>query len=386
MTLSPDQLLAGPRGRRLCLEFAARAGENRGGIAEELRLAVFYASYDLDPGKGRSVVMMTASSFDTTDEAEQTSASATLPDPSPENVARLLDTVPLAEPDDRVLMLSLAAAVDSARYWQEPDGSDVLAATPVVRAALERVAATIVAARSAGWWREALDTNEQWKVTFTETASFAPETPSSATEILTHWRTAQLNEERDAARERPADPTANWGGTWWSKPPSALTRTTRALATHGPAGLLLVEDALGWQSATANRIDIPHDLRIYEIDGPDAWAELCARYPMVVTASRRHDWYRTTGRDAEWLIPDWTQVQQSFDAVHLTVGGYLATAGRAIDVGDGRATVLAGWDPDQTYWLRDVACGASSAQHWIFNAEDDAWEQTPGGGDDSYSC
>jgi hypothetical protein len=375
MMLSPDQLLAGPRGRRLCLEFAVRGGEERGGIGEELRMAVFYASYDLDPGKGQSVVMMTASSCDTTDDAEQTPAAETMPDPSAENVARLLDALPMAEPDDPVLMLALAAAVDSARYWQEPDGSDVLAATPVVRSALKRVATTIVAAQSAGWWWEPLRTADQWSVTFTETASFAPEAPSSATEILAHWGTAQHNEERDAARDRPADPTANWSGTWWSKPPSALTRTTPALATHGPAGLLLVEDAPGWQSATAGRIDIPHDLRIYEIDGPDAWAELCARYPMVVTASRRHDWYRTTGRDGEWLIPDWTQVQQSFDAVHLTVGGYLATAGRAIDVGDGRATVLAGWDPGQAYWLCDVAYGASSAQHWTINPEGDTWEQ-----------
>jgi hypothetical protein len=383
MSLSPDQLLAGPRGRCLCLEFAVRAGEEQGGVGEELRMAVFYTSYDLDPGKGQSVVMMTVSSFDTTDDDEQTPASATSPDPSAENVARLLDALPLVEPNDRVLMLALAAAVDSARYWQEPDGSDVLAATPVVRSALERVATTIVAAQSAGWWWEPLDANEQWKVTFTETASFAPETPSSATETLTHWRTALLNEEWHAARERPADPTANWSGTWWSKPPSALTRTTPALAGLGPAGLLLVEDAPGWQSATAGRIDIPHDLRIYEVDGPDAWAELCARYPMVVTASRRHDWYRTTGRDTEWLIPDWTQVQQSFDAVHLTVGGYLATAGRAIDVGDGRATILAGWDPGQTYWLRDVGCGASSAQHWTYNSEGDIWEQTPESRNDS---
>lgn len=43
-------------------------------------------------------------------------------------------------------------------------------------------------------------------------------------------------------------------------------------------------------------------------------------------------------------------VAADYDAVHLTVAGYVSTAGRALPV-DGACTMLAGWDPDQTFWL-----------------------------------
>ncbi|MDJ0357229.1 hypothetical protein [Paenarthrobacter sp. PH39-S1] len=122
------------------------------------------------------------------------------------------------------------------------------------------------------------------------------------------------------------------GGTWWSRPPSSLTQSTRALDGRGPVGLWLVEDSFGWQGATAEQIIVPFGPRIYEIHGPEACAELDRRYPLEVTASRRHDWYRTTGRDGCWAIPDWAQHQNDFDAVHLTAAGYLSTAGLAISV------------------------------------------------------
>lgn len=41
--------------------------------------------------------------------------------------------------------------------------------------------------------------------------------------------------------------------------------------------------------------------------------------------------------------------------MHLTVVGYLTTVTRALTLADGAsATVLAGWDPDQTWWLTDT--------------------------------
>jgi hypothetical protein len=70
--------------------------------ADQYRLAVGHAAYDLDP--------------------------------------RLLDDLPLVEPDEGLLLRALAAAVDFARYWQEPDGEDVLAAAREMRDALARVA------------------------------------------------------------------------------------------------------------------------------------------------------------------------------------------------------------------------------------------------------
>lgn len=68
------------------------------------------------------------------------------------------------------------------------------------------------------------------------------------------------------------------------------------------------------------------DTRVYEITGPDAWADLVGRYPMDVSRARRHDWWRTTRRAGRWLIPDYLAVTADFDAVHLSVAGYLTTA------------------------------------------------------------
>ena len=142
MTVDPAQLLAGPRGRRLCLEFVR---ERRGDTPEAGRLseAIFHAAYDLDPGRGASTVLFTA-----TPGGDQYSP----PDYSAEDVARLLAVVPLAEPDAPALLSALAAAVNRARYWQEPDGEDVLATAPEVRGPLARVSSLLADSPRSAWW------------------------------------------------------------------------------------------------------------------------------------------------------------------------------------------------------------------------------------------
>jgi hypothetical protein len=157
---------------------------------------------------------------------------------------------------------------------------------------------------------------------------------------------------------------------WWSMPPPALVRTTRSLGADGPAGLWWVEDSMGRDEAVATPVDA-YPARVVELDGPDDWADLCRRHPLDVSASRRHDWYRVTGRDGRWVVPDWTAVAAEADAVHLTVRGYLSAATRLIDVGDGMASVLAGWNPDETYWFRGMAARPADARRWCL--VDDAW-------------
>jgi hypothetical protein len=104
------------------------------------------------------------------------------------------------------------------------------------------------------------------------------------------------------------------------------------------------------------------------------WAQLCRRHPLPVTAARRHDWYRATGRgDVTWVQPDWAAVADEVDAVHLTVAGYLTTAGRAIHVGQATASVLAGWDPDATYWLTDGPTAAGPPRGWSLDRAAGMW-------------
>ena len=115
---------------------------------------------------------------------------------------------------------------------------------------------------------------------------------------------------------------------------------------------------------------------MYEIDSPDQWAELVGRYPLDVTGSRRDDWRRATGWAGRCLIPDYAAAAADWDAVHVSVAGYLATAGIAIPAGDGTRTMLAGWDPDATWWLTDALCSTSQPEDW--RADDQApfgWTQ-----------
>jgi hypothetical protein len=128
-----------------------------------------------------------------------------------------------------------------------------------------------------------------------------------------------------------------------------------------------VEDEMGWPTARSwpVPVPVPAGARVREVAGPGDWAALVARHPLPATASRRHDWYRTTGRDGAWLVPDWSSVAGECDAVHLTVDGYLATAGRALPVpGTAAHTVLAGAAPDTTWWLTDVLPGLGEPTDW----------------------
>ncbi|HWU45235.1 MAG TPA: hypothetical protein VN133_00580 [Humibacter sp.] len=366
MTLDPEALLAGPRGRRVCLEFALSGASGGAVDALELYQAVFYASLRLERPP---VIRLTADGPDFDQRG--------VPSHSVEDVARLLAAVPLAEPVEREMLLCLAEVTRSARYWQEPDGKDILAASPVLREPVSRVAAHLAESVGASWWSAAWDRSQQWVVRFldpdrtkTESSAAANAFSEAGTEeVLQRWQVSQTDQEKVALRDRPSDPTASYSGTWWSTPDFGLTATTRSLGTLGPAGLWLVEDGLRWQSATATRVQVPPEARVYEIDGPRALAELCRRHPLDVTASRRHDWYRTTGRVGRWVIPDWSRIARDVDAVHLTVAGYLSTAGRAVPVDDDVATVLAGWGPDRTYWLTDVVLDVPSREVWNLDRE-----------------
>jgi hypothetical protein len=361
-----EDLLAGPRGRRLCLEFAMQHDESGPSDLDELRTAVFYAAYETASKQGTAIAVYSS---------EPGGEPPAFPSVSPAEVARLLDGVDVPEPTDAALILALRTAVDTARYWQDPDGEDALADTPDVRRSLRRFAEAIAVSPAGARWIASIDLAEQWEVAFDSSVGAARLRATDARERLETWRAEAIAEEDRARRERPDDPAAMWSGTWWSAPVFLATSTTRAVSGIGPLGLWLVEDALGWEAAAAERIRLQNPAIIYDIDGPGAWAELCRRYPMDVTASRRHDWYRTTGRAGEWMIPDWSRVAHDYDAVHLTVAGYLAAAGTAIVVDDVRASVIAGWDPDKTYWLHDVDRDPTSTQLWQFNRDDDTWVQ-----------
>jgi hypothetical protein len=369
--ITAEDLLAGPRGRRFCTELLHQVLDEESGSVERLREVLFWAGYHLDRDRGESPTLFGPG------------ADRPAPAPGDDEVARALSAaVDAVDPvtvraDHVVRALTDTAAV--ARYWQEPDSEDVLLVRPSV---------VPVVTRLAGLWAAstAVDTvvcpasHGQWSTTFD--GPHGPEPlvqthPGDATRVLGDWRRALQDEVaavRPGDRRRPVD--ASLGGEWWSTPPSRLLVTTPDVAPLGPLGLWAVEDDMGWERAVVAPVSTPVDARVLVIDGADDWSAVCRRWPIDVSwTTRRHDWYRTTGRDGAWVTPDWSGVAAEYDAVRLTVRGWLRAAGTAVPVPDGSASVVAGWTPGSTVWLRDPvpAVDQESGVVWTFDNETLLW-------------
>lgn len=311
--------LAGPRGRRLCWELL---GGVHGWAAERGRTAA---------------------------EAEQFAAALT-----PDVVVRSLHAL-----DERRLIAAFADSVAWARYWQAPDDIDQALGNPDVASALRPVAATVSHAAPA-WWGAPVDLDAQRAVTWMD-PHFPPLSLDGAAGKLRQWEEAIQEDEQ---RKRPHDVRARYSGRWWSTPAlCGLAKSTRALPGLGAVHLALVEDEMGWEEAFCQGLQPTRPPRVYELTGPVDWQGLVNRYSLEVTRSRRHDWWRATGVDGRWFIPDYLAASRDYDALHLSARGYLTTAGQPYPV-DGGATLLAGWDPDVTYWLTDCLTAVGPATRW----------------------
>lgn len=344
--IEASTLLTGPRGRRMLLAFALESERASASDYEQWQFhrAVADASYELDPGRGTSRVRMRIGDGDGDPEGYP-------PTPTPEEVAELLDAVVLAEVTQALLRTALSQSVDSARYWQEPDGEDVLIGSDPVRSELLRVAEHIVESPHTDWWTRDLMRDDQWSISWNDPHILHQE-PADASTFQT-WRERMRESEARAERKQRENPTASWTNEWWSIPVLTLPRSSGPLVDGSPAGLWFVEDSGNYERATARRYLVPPDACVYEIQQAEDWAELCRRYPIEVTAQKRHDWFDTTGRIGRWVMPDWSMVAKEYDGVHLTAAAYIAAAGTAIPVDDNVASVIAGWDPDTTWWLGD---------------------------------
>lgn len=365
--MTAEALLEGPRGRRLCLELLLHAAE---GMTDErgwdASWVVTSAGRAFESEDGNRYASLILNSF------EDASGGAPVEDPAPgtpRDAAAMLATITLpARLGASALRSALTGSVDAARYWQEPDGLDALVEQPELRPQLLRVAAIVANSSAASWWSEPID---RWRqATSAPDESWAPNREPAA-EQLQRWAQHRSAEEQRARRERPSDPAANSSGDWWSVPPNSLHRTTRALP-GGPYGLDLVEDGFGWDSAEVRQVSTAAG-PVIEITGPEDWAALCRRWPFEVEASVRHDWYRVTGEARAWVVPDWSRVAHEAAGVHLTVLGYLRTATRLIELDGGSASVLAGWNPDATYWLRDGAREIFDPVRWSRPAHGEDW-------------
>ncbi|MCT1515563.1 GNAT family N-acetyltransferase [Dietzia cercidiphylli] len=243
----------------------------------------------------------------------------------------------------------LSAGLWKAVYWQDPEDDREDLARPGMVAALRPIARALSQNPATKWWSSRVDRAGQNIVQLLLDNWVPVNRLEDARPQLGTWRD-QIRERERAGTEDPGWRSTT--GRWWTAPVFAgIAWTSRSRESVGPLAPHTTEDHMGWSRARVHPVEVEPSARIREIDSPQDWASLVNEFPLEVTQEKRGDWWRTTGRDGSWWIPDWAEVAESYDAVHVTVTGYLRTAGRAIDTAQG-ATVLAGWGPDHTCWLR----------------------------------
>jgi hypothetical protein len=266
--------------------------------------------------------------------------------------------------DPPALLVSVARA---AEQWEPPlpDGQAGL---------LTPLAEVVASAPAASWWWEPADLRHQrWVgcdhhrtlrrgVDVARAVEAAEE--DAAAEEAAMMRERALAAQRKPRRRRDHAEVAV-SGTWWSGPLGGTVWTSRGNIGDLPAvGLACAGDSLGEEEFEVWAVGIDPDARVYEVHEPGDWGRLAATHPRDVTASRRNDWRGWTGREGRWILPDWRSVAAQWDGVHVSVAGYLGTAGLAVESGGGSATLLAGWDADQTLWLRDVFTDTRRLTTW----------------------
>lgn len=347
-------MLAGPRGRRLCLEVAGLLG------GEAVTQVLFWLSHKHAANPGKVIGF----GWKATKRAVKKRTDAV----TASDLAGAIAGIGLGGLDVEVIARAFENSADRAMYWQEPDGDDTVAALPEVVDALRPIAAAVEAHPSTAWWREGVR-SPQWAVEWDDLESIGP-VEIGGQEGLDRWRAGVVAGEARAASDRPKDPTASYGGSWWSKP-SHVVMTTGQDVAGVPACITMVEDGFGWMDAAAIRMGGAGT--IFEIREPEDWAELCRRYPLETTNEHRHDWYRVTSRDGVWVEPDWRAVASDYDAVHLTAWAYLTGATREIVVDSERSSVIAGWGPDVTYWLTGRVRELGEVTRWHRDEQGEPW-------------
>jgi hypothetical protein len=293
------------------------------------------------------------------------------------------------EVDSQLAFEAVGEACNWAMYWQPPDDVDADLRSSEWLTRLQVAAEAIASSPATSWWSSPVDPDDQHLVQFLDEDAPEREREPTLTGLRAAVNTLGLEHSRELSEDAGGTSTVwrawfapsppDWksvSGAWWSAPiaqPGVCTARSTGQPLL-PTGLVFVEDSFGWTAATSWQVSATSEVRVLELGAPEHWVDLVRRYPLEVTATtKRGDWWRTTGRDGRWAMPDWPAVAEDWDAVHLSVAGYLTTAGRALGVDSDTATVLAGWPPDATFWLADVLQVAGSPTPWRRDNDTNVW-------------
>jgi hypothetical protein len=244
---------------------------------------------------------------------------------------------------------------------------------------LRPVAEDVVAAVAPyGWWEPVERTDQRLLLWDGQ-----PEVVGAGIEALVRdgVERARAENEESSARHRPRRGQRNVGAAWWSPPSFApLTWTTRHVPPLPSVALLPFFDTFRPFEPTGARVfalEIDPSAHVYEVNGPEDWRCLVEAFPMDVTGTHDGEWRRWGDVAGPWCLPDWSAVVERYDGVHVSVGGYVASCGLALRVGDAY-TMLSAWIPDATFWLRDVAVDRRLLGRWDGNPTSGAAELLSG--------
>lgn len=230
------------------------------------------------------------------------------------------------------LVRALSSSIQNARYWQGSDGPDVALAHPEVLDVLKAIARAVSDSGQAAWWTSSVDRGHQ------------------ALLFRQHHYEQKRQVKISPIVESRSVRVDEFG--WWSTPTTAPSIGPRlaSYAIDYPLG----EDELDERPPTRwVRGQVPTEASVYELDSLDAWKTLVNNYGVPADPNRRESWARAAGiPGGSWIIPDWDRVAEDYDAVHLPVAAYCAVSGVPAEVEGGHA-LLAGWSPDECYWLRN---------------------------------
>lgn len=328
--LTPDHLLQGPRGRRLCWE-----------LVDQL-------IFDLTGRHGLFPMRLNVNAPGGTVTVEEIVAYCL------DQISVVWERLNAESIDDDYLVALLRNVVGFARYWQPPDEVDLWLMEHEVSEVFRPVATAIASHPLTKWWTSDVALGSQHRVLLTPTTSISYD-PARA---LSDWVAAIHSET-----ERWIGPHVM--GKWWTGPLGpGLPTTTRVHPGWGIVGLSLMEDPPGYQELASVPLSIEREAKVFEVHSIDDWHTLVNLAPLDVTRARGNVWAEATGLDRRWIVPNWEEIAEAIDGVHLSLGGYLGLAGVPIEIEPGVTSLIAGWDPDATYWLTGVASARGSITTW----------------------
>ena len=261
-------------------------------------------------------------------------------------------------------LTALKATVDDARYWESPSSHQFIAHHDRLSEQLSGVADNLERNGALLGWNGTLNINRQYLII---------EDGATATNIDIHRELEISSQELRRGESRWRKPT---GGEWWSTPPATAPSTSADEWNRDrPALLDFKEDMVIYPALQTAQVNIAPNVRVFEIAEASDWLELCQRFPLEATRQRNITWAEAFDKHDRWIIPDWSQVSNNYDAVHLSPFGYLLLSGGVLrlpgDIAgqDDAATVLAGWSPGETIWLNNSLTLNENKKNWYFNEE-----------------